>query len=232
MADSTFCPADVWVVIPAYNEEATIQSVVQSVSRFGYTVVVVDDGSNSLVCENLQDSPAHVLRHLVNLGQGAALQTGIKYAVTKGARYIVTFDADGQHAADDIEHIIRPIREAAFDVALGSRFIRGGKALNIPKSKLWLLRLAVFFTRITADLQVTDTHNGFRAFSAVAAAKIEITQNGMAHATGILVEIKRLRLRYTEVPVTISYTEYSLTKGQKICNAFNIIWDSMMEIFR
>lgn len=224
--------AGVWVVIPAYNEGAQLPSVVRSVLQHGYQVVVVDDGSAEEASLKLSTANAHVCRHLVNLGQGAALQTGIRYALSAGADYIVTFDADGQHCADEISRVVEPLLDDSCDIVLGSRFIEGGSAIGISTSKNFVLRCAIIFSRLASGLPLTDTHNGFRAMSRKAASAISITQNGMAHATQILTEISRNKLRMKEVPVTITYTEYSIQKGQRLSNAFNIAWESVMEMFK
>lgn len=221
----------VWVVIPAYNEDQAIRAVVQDLLARGHEVVVVDDGSLNPVLDVLQGLAAHVLRHAINLGQGAALQTGISYALLRGASVIVTFDADGQHQSSDIPALIEPIVSGRVDMVLGSRFREGGRAVRITRSKRLVLRLAVLFTRATTGLRVTDTHNGLRAFSRKAAQQIQITQNGMAHASQILQEIASQRIAFCEVPVTIVYTEYSVRKGQRMTNAFNILWDSFAEFF-
>ncbi len=223
---------DIWIVIPAYNEDAVIAEVVTPLEFAGYSVVLVDDGSKEPLVRYLTSHRVHVCRHMMNLGQGAALQTGIYYALARGAEYVVMFDADGQHDYLNIPDLLKPLMAGEADVALGTRFAAGGEALNIPKLKERILRLAVLFTRVTTGLNVTDTHNGFRAFSAAAAKRIRITQNGMAHATQILLEIKHLKLRFVEVPVKIRYTEYSVRKGQRISNMFNILWESAMERFR
>jgi len=117
-------------------------------------------------------------------------------------------------------------------VTLGTRFSGAGRAVNIPPAKRFVLKLATLFTRVFTRLEVTDTHNGFRAFTRDAASKIEITQNRMSHATQILSQIRSSNIRYIEVPVTIDYSEYSLTKGQKISNSFNILWDTFMEFLK
>ncbi len=225
-------PASAWVVIAAFNEAGSIRSTVMSVVDKGYGVIVVDDGSTDGTSEIVEELPVDRVRHCINLGQGAALQTGILHALDRGAEYIVTFDADGQHRAEDIEPILNPLREGKFDITLGSRFLAGGAGIGMPRAKRLTLKLALALTRCTVGLKLTDVHNGLRGMTAETAQKIRITQNGMAHASQILSEIKRLGLRYVEVPVTIHYTPYSIAKGQRISNAFHILWDSISEVFR
>jgi len=222
----------IWIIVPSFNEAEVVCSTVQPLLDANYNVVVVDDGSVDNTVQVLSGTSAHVCRHIVNLGQGAALQTGISYALKSGAEYIVTYDADGQHSPDDVSAILEPLLNGGYDVALGSRFKLGGNALNIPAVRARMLRAAAVLTNIGLGLQVTDTHNGYRAFTAKAASQLNITQNRMAHAGQILKQIRVLGLRYTEVPVNIRYTSYSLAKGQRMSNYFNILWESMMELLR
>lgn len=215
----------VWVVVAAYNEEGSIGGVLEGLCALPYRIVVVDDGSKDRTAEKALAFPVIILRHAVNLGQGAALQTGIRFALTRGAAYIVTFDADGQHNAGDIGRLLSACREDGFEVALGTRFAQGGSAQNMDRGKKWLLKAAVAFTRWTTGLKVTDTHNGLRVFTRRAAEKIHIKQNGMAHASEILNQIAAYKLKYVEVPVTITYTTYSKLKGQSVWNSINILWE-------
>jgi len=222
----------VWIIVPSFNEAEVVCSTVQPLLEANHNVVVVDDGSSDNTAALLSNTAAHVCRHIVNLGQGAALQTGIDYALKSGAEYIVTYDADGQHSPDDVSAILQPLLSGNYDVSLGSRFKRGGYALNIPAMRARMLRAAAVVTNLGLGMKLTDTHNGFRAFTAEAASKLVITQNRMAHAGQILKQIRVLGLRYTEVPVNIRYTSYSLAKGQRMSNLFNILWESVMELLR
>jgi glycosyltransferase involved in cell wall biosynthesis len=221
--------SDIWVIIPAYNEAQVIDQVLADLSHFAFKVIVVDDGSSDLTADRAADYPVTILRHATNLGQGAALQTGISYAVrSQEAAYIVTFDADGQHHASDIQALVDVCRQGNYDVVLGSRFINGGQVENMPLVKTLVLKLAVLFSRRITGLNLTDTHNGLRVLSNKAAARIQITQNGMAHASEILSQIAEHHLSYVEMPVTITYTDYSRHKGQSIFNGINILWDMLM----
>jgi len=213
------------VVIPAYNEAPAIGRVLSELCPLACRIIVVDDGSSDQTLEVAAQFPVAILRHSTNLGQGAALQTGITYALRDPAvEIIVTFDSDGQHdpaAIADLEAALR----SGYDVALGSRFMPGGAAQNIPWLKRAVLWLAVRITRRMTGMSLTDTHNGLRAFTRAAASKICIRQNGMAHASEILSQVALYGMRYCEVPVNIHYTDYSLHKGQSIWNSVNILWD-------
>jgi glycosyltransferase involved in cell wall biosynthesis len=216
---------DIWVVIPAYNENKSIAKVLEQFIPYPYGVVVVDDGSNDNTLEQVTHYDVVALKHMINLGQGAALQTGIKYALQfPETRAVVTFDSDGQHCVEEIDPLLKPL-SAGYDIVLGSRFLKGGMTINLPPERRLVLKLAVLFTRITTGLTLTDTHNGMRAFDVNAARKLQIHQNRMAHASEILSFIASNHLRYCEVPVTIKYSDYSLSKGQSIFNSLNIFWE-------
>jgi glycosyltransferase involved in cell wall biosynthesis len=212
---------DLWVVIPAFNEGPVIGEVVRAVRALYHNVVVVDDCSGDDTGTQALEAGATVLRHPINLGQGAALQTGIHYALSRGTGYIVTFDADGQHRPEDIGVLLDTQLKTGADVVLGSRFL--GHAENIPRLRRMLLQLAIVYTHITSGVKLTDAHNGLRLLTRRAAERIHISQNRMAHASEIINQIGALGLMVVEVPVTIVYTEYSLRKGQRLGNAFDIL---------
>lgn len=210
-----------------------IGQVLADLLQYSYRVVVVDDGSTDQTMQAALQYPVTVLRHVTNLGQGAALQTGMRYALSfPGTRVIVTFDADGQHRASDLPRLLATCIEGQYDVVLGSRFIESGQALNMPPDKRIVLKLAIWFTRVNTGLKLTDTHNGLRVMTAEAARKIQITQNGMAHASEILAQIAAKKLRFCEVPVIISYSDYSMQKGQSLLNIINILWDMWIGYMR
>jgi polyprenyl-phospho-N-acetylgalactosaminyl synthase len=210
-----------WIVIPAYNEAAVIGQVVCQVQTLGHRVLVVNDGSTDETGIQARRAGAIVINHPVNLGQGAALGTGIEYTLQQGAEHVATFDADGQHRVEDLQRLIGALKREHADIALGSRFLE--KPLNITFWRKTVLKLAVLLTWITTGIRLTDAHNGMRVMTADAAKKIRITQNGMAHASEIIELIKRHELRFIEIPVTILYTDYSLKKGQPLANALNIV---------
>lgn len=210
----------VWIIVPAYNESQALAVSLDALCRRCRNVVVVDDGSTDQTLAVAGTFPVYLLSHLFNLGQGAALRTGMDFALRRDAQIIVTFDADGQHVVEDIDAVVRPVQQGVADVALGSRFL--GMAEGIPRSRRAILKAGVLFTRLFSHLRVTDTHNGLRAFSRRAAAAIPIIENGMAHASEILDQIHRQNLRYCEVPVHVRYSRDTLNKGQSNWHALKV----------
>jgi polyprenyl-phospho-N-acetylgalactosaminyl synthase len=210
-----------WVVIAAFNEAKVIREVVAEVVKGGWPVVIVDDGSSDATATEAKVPGAIVLVHRINLGQGAALQTGIDYALRRGATAIVTFDADGQHDAADIPLLVAALTD--HDIALGSRFL--GRVEGASERRMAMLRTATKVSNRLSGIDLTDSHCGLRAFRASAAPELRISQNRMAHASELLRKIKTSGLRLVEVPVTIKYTEHSKSKGQGGIQAVRILFD-------
>lgn len=210
-----------WVVIAAFNEASVIESVVRSVLVEGWKVVVVDDGSRDETVARARAGGAKVLRHSINLGQGAALQTGIDYAVRHGAELIATFDADGQHDPADLPALVGAL--ADHDIALGSRFL--GSVEGASARRMAFLRAAVMMSNRLAGLKLTDAHCGMRAFRASAAPKLRITQDRMAHASELLRKVQTSGLSFTEIPIKIRYTDHSKAKGQSGFQSVRILFD-------
>lgn len=214
--------ADVWLVVPLYNEETVIADVVREARRTFPNVVVVDDGSRDRGADAAQAAGAVVVRHPVNLGQGAALQTGFEYTVSvPDMRWVVTFDADGQHQVSDVLAMLDKARGEDLQVVFGSRFLDDRTTPSLMKRIV--LRLAVGYTNLTTGTRLTDAHNGLRVMRRDVVERIDITQNRMAHASELVAQIGAMRVRYGESPVHILYTDYSTSKGQSLWNSVNIL---------
>jgi len=198
------------VVIPAFNEGKRIGKVLKSLSKYPYSVIVVNDGSSDNTADIVEKfGQVELITHKKNQGQGAALKSGIRSALKSKSDIIVTFDADGQHRPTEIKKFIKKIREG-YDVVLGSRFL---KQTKLPLRRKIILRGSILVERLFLGVNLTDAHNGFRAFSRKAARKIKITESGMSHASEIVYQIKKLNLTYAEVPVKIKYSAETLDKG-------------------
>ena len=207
-----------------YNEATVVSSVIQELLETFPHVVCVDDGSTDDSAALARKAGAVVVAHPVNLGQGAALQTGIEYAVQDPQLdAVITFDADGQHRVQDAAAMLARIRAGEADVVLGSRFLDGRG--EVSALKRLVLRTAAIQSRISTGYRLTDAHNGLRAISADVARKIHLTQNRMAHASELVHQFAALNARVVEQPVHIVYTEYSKSKGQSLLNGINILAD-------
>lgn len=221
----------IWILVAAYNEEQTVGAVIDDVKMVTPTIVVVDDCSIDRTGDIARQHGAVVLRHILNRGKGAAIRTGTAYALAHGADIIVHFDADGQHHAKDILALITPLVRGEVDAVLGSRFLQDS-ITNVPGTRRAILKLGAFFTWWMSGIRLSDAHNGMRAFSRRAAEQIIITEDRFAYASELIDEIRRLKLRYMEVPVTITYTDYSRSKGQRSANAIAIgikmIWKKLL----
>lgn len=216
--------ANTWIIVPLFNEGQVIGSVIESVREVFPNIVCVDDGSRDDSAELAHLAGAHVVSHPFNLGQGAAIQTGLEYALQfADAEYFVTFDADGQHSVDDAWRMVKRLASEPLDVVIGSRFL--DDRTEVSRLKGLVLRTAAFFESRIAGMQLTDAHNGLRAMNRLVASSLNITQNRMAHASEITNQIGKAKFRYAEEPVHIEYTTYSMAKGQSLWNSINILND-------
>jgi len=195
----------VCILIPAYNEGKKLGEVIEGLRAHGWNnLLVVDDGSTDNTGEVARRQKVEIIRLEHNCGQGSALQTGIEHLKSgQNPDIIVTFDSDGQHRPKDVKKLIEALQQGNVDVVLGSRFLENSS--QVPFFKKILLKLGIFYTRWTTGLHITDTHNGLRALSRKAYQTINLTWPRRAHASQILHQISRAKLRYVEVPVKIIY---------------------------
>lgn len=215
---------DAWLVVPLYNEAQVVRGVIEEARRVFPLVVAVDDGSDDDSAAEAAAAGAVVVRHPINLGQGAALQTGITYVLERTEDpYLVTFDADGQHSVADAAAMVATARREDLAIVLGSRFLEG------PSPVGWLKRLVLKTAAVVASrttgMRLTDAHNGLRLLRRDAAGALELRQNRMAHASEIVRQLGATGLPWREMPVSIAYTEYSKAKGQSLWNSVNILVD-------
>ncbi|WP_270886443.1 glycosyltransferase family 2 protein [Pedococcus sp. 5OH_020] len=220
--------SDTWVVVPTFNEVTVVREVLHELQESFANVVAVDDASTDGSAMEILASGAHLVRHPFNMGAGGALQTGVHFALLDPqARFIVTFDADGQHRVEDAVSMVERLRTGEEDILLGSRFL--GTATNMRASRRALLRAARVFERAASGISLTDAHNGLRAFSRRFAEVLDLSVPDMGWASEFLARIAESGLRCAEVPVTVQYTDYSMSKGQSSINSVNIGVDVVLD---
>lgn len=226
--DTHISTEGVWIIVPAFNEAQVIGDVVADLRSVFSSVVVVDDGSRDDTGETALRAGAHVVRHPVNLGQGAAIQTGVEYARSRpGATVFATFDADGQHRVKDVVTMIERLARGDVDIVIGTRFA-GSTISHTPPLKKLILRAAASLSPSSRQLHLTDAHNGLRVFNRTVADNLSLTMSGMSHAGEFIKLIGENHWRVAEEPVEILYTEYSLSKGQPLLNGVNIVFDGFL----
>lgn len=214
---------DVCVVIPLYNEATVIADVIKGLLPVFPHVVCIDDGSRDGSGAIALAAGARLVTHPINLGQGAALQTGFEYALERDTRFVVTFDADGQHRVVDAAAMVDRARREDLAIVYGSRFLDDRTKPGILKRIV--LKTAVWATNVTTRTKLTDAHNGLRVIRNDALRRIKLKQDRMAHGTEIVVQLGKTKLPFAEEPVEVLYTDYSRAKGQSLLNSVNILVD-------
>ncbi|HPI67531.1 MAG TPA: glycosyltransferase family 2 protein [bacterium] len=210
---------NIFIIVPAFNEEKNIIATLNDLLPLGHNIVVVDDGSNDQTLAMIKKMPVIALSHKINRGQGAALATGTAYALKQNADFIIHFDADGQFLAHELTTFIQPLLNNSCDIVLGSRFKNKN---HVPWFKKNLIHpVAKIVDYLFTGLKLTDAHCGLRAMNRLAAEKIVITQDGMSHNTEIVAQIKKNNLRFLELPATVIYKEF----GQGIGGGIKIVRD-------
>ncbi len=220
---------NVWIVIPAYNEEKHIRAVIRGLKQHGWkNIIVVNDGSSDRTPEIAEQEGAIVLTHIINRNLGAALKTGITYALMKGADYIITFDGDGQHFPEDVIKLVKALEQGKGDIIIGSRFLSKKYSKNVPlKYKIGNILLNIY-TAILSFRWVTDTQSGLRGFTREAAKKITLTINNFAVSSEIILEAAHKHLRIAEVPINIRYPH----KRQGFKTGLKILYRLMLKVLR
>lgn len=217
----------IFVIVPAYNEEKNIGRVISGLFEKGFkNIIVVDDASTDGTVQIVEATGVVVLRHEINRGQGASLQTGNEYALQKGASLVVHFDADGQLNPSDIAEAIETMQKNNADVVFGSRFLDNRSKLPWTKRHI-LLPVSRLINRFLTGLKLTDAHNGFRILSKKALEKIHITQDRMAHNSEIVRQVKENNLVFVEHPVEVKYFEY----GQNVSGGVKVLQDIFIAKF-
>jgi glycosyltransferase involved in cell wall biosynthesis len=213
-----------WVIIPMYNEGSVVEEVVRGVRETFPNVVCIDDGSVDESVAAARRGGAVVVQHPINMGQGAALQTGFDYALSDPlTTEVVTFDADGQHQVADARDMVAKLRDESLDVVIGSRFL--DERTEVARLRRAILKTAAVYTRWTSGMALTDAHNGLRVIDRSLLERLRLRQNRMAHASELIDQIGRARVRWAEHPTHVIYSEYSKAKGQSLLNSVNILFE-------
>ena len=224
---------DVYLVVPAFNEEKTVSQIIEGIAEKGYNVILVNDGSKDktleLAIESKRKYPNQifVVSHIINRGLGAALKTGMVVALNKGAKYIVTFDADGQHEIEDIPKVCKPLKEGEADVVIGARPFE-----DMPLSKSFANYIMNALTLIFYGRNVKDSQSGLRAFTAHAADVINIVSRGYGVSSEFIKEISDKNLRLAEVTITTIYTPETQNKGTDAIVGLRILTKMVIDLFR
>jgi len=219
IAESTVC------IVPVYNEAAVVSEVVDSLRQVFPHILCIDDGSSDGSGLLARKSGARVVTHVLNIGQGGALQTGFSI-VSRENRYsfVVTFDADGQHSPSDAKRLVLALVASDAEIVFGSRFLETSSR-EIPLVKRVVLKGLVKFNQYVTDVRLSDAHNGLRAIRVDSLPSLSFTHYGMAHATEIVSKSLQANLCIKEIPMNVRYTAYSRKKGQSIFNSINILFD-------
>ncbi len=217
------------IIIPAYNEEKHIRDIIISCNILGYnTIIVIDDGSIDNTAQIAQEAGAIVLPHIINRGPGAATQTGLAAAKMLGADIAITLDADGQHHAKDIRALVNALILQEKDIIIGSRFLNLDN--HIPLLRRIFNKIANIIIFFLTGIYLTDTQSGFKAFSKNALEKLHITANGYEFSSEIIRQAKAYQLQLIEIPISVFYTSYSLSKGQNLATGINTIFKMMIRL--
>jgi glycosyltransferase involved in cell wall biosynthesis len=207
-----------FVIIPAHNEETTIGEVIKKTKKYvpSNRIVVVDDGSNDKTAEKAEKNNVAVLRHVVNLGKGAALKTGCEYAISKGADVLIAMDADGQHKPQDIPRLLRALKDK--DIVFTYRAFNSHEMPLILRFGNWFIQLV---SNMLFEIKIEDTQCGFRAFTKEAYKKIKWSVSDYSVESEIIAKTGKNHLKFVQVPIETTYTDKY--KGTTVIDGIRIV---------
>ena len=219
---------NIYIIVPAFNESKVLEKNLKNLKKYFDNIIVVDDGSTDNTLEIINRLGLISIHHPINLGQGAAIKSGFNFVKKlNNIHGVITFDADGQHSPADANIFANEILTSDKDIIFGSRFINHSN--NVPLIKKFILKIATKLSNIILKMNLSDTHNGLKAFKIDSLNKINITIDRYAFETEMLMQISKQKLSYKELHTEIVYTPYSLKKGQSIRNGM-IIMESIFKL--
>lgn len=213
--------SQIYIVIPAKDEAERIGQVIYQTKLQGYDqIIVVDDGSSDRTAIVAGQHGATVLSHRINLGAGAATQTGVEFALKQGAEIIVTLDGDNQHFPEDIPKLLAALEEQEVDVVIGSRFLEGNE--EIPTLRRFYNKIGNLITTLITGAYTSDSQSGMKAFHAEFAYKVDFHFNGYEFCTEFIHLIRHHQATFAEVPIRVRYNQDTLQKGQSLGNGIKM----------
>ncbi len=225
--------SEIYIILSSYNEEETLEEVVDGLVERGFKVLIIDDGSKDntpAIAKNLvrkYNPMVFYYRHRINVGLGGAIKTGIKAALKRGADIMITFDADGQHNPDDLYNMYPPLQEGKADIVIASRDFS-----DMPTGRRFGNTVMNYITYIFQGKMVTDSQSGLRAFTSETARKLDLKSPQYGISSEIIGEIKRKNLRFMEVPMTTIYDERTIQKGTNTTVGIKIVLEFINETLK
>ena len=213
-----------YVILPAYNEATRIQPVLEAIAEKGYNMIVVNDGSSDNTLEVIKETKRkypdkiHIFSLIINRGVGVATQTGFDAVFQFDAKYVVSMDSDGQHSADDLDNVIRPLVSGEAQAVIGVRPLK-----DMPRSRNFANAVMNLLTRIFYGVNVSDSQTGFRAITIDALRRIDINARGYLISSEFIREVNDNNIPFVEVPIKTIYTPETQAKGTNVKEAFKIL---------
>ena len=221
-----------YVVLPAYNEATRIKPVIEDIARKGYNMVIVNDGSSDNTLEVIKQvkkefpNKIHIFSLMINRGVGIATQTGFEAVLRFNPKYVVSMDSDGQHSADDLDKIIKPLVMGEAEAVIGVRPFE-----DMPKTRSFANSVMNFLTKIFYRVDVSDSQTGFRAITVDALDKISINATGYLISSEFIREVNDNNIPFAEVPIQTIYTPETQAKGTNLTVALKILFQMIKHQF-
>ena len=221
-----------YVVLPAYNEATRIRPVIVDIASKGYNMVIVNDGSSDNTLEVVKQvkkefpDKIHIFSLMINRGVGIATQTGFEAVLRFNPKYVVIMDSDGQHSADDLDEMIKPLVSGEAEAVIGVRPFE-----DMPKTRSFANSVMNFLTKIFYRVDVSDSQTGFRAITVNALDKISINATGYLISSEFIREVNDNNIPFAEVPIQTIYTPETQAKGTNVTVALKILFQMIKHQF-